>query len=145
MEFSVLLLLALTTGFLIFLVSQSQPKTHGHFPPGFIRHWGGKAIAWWCDMGSEVLETSCQVSTVYGLMGEMVILWLICWIWGTLELSRDRWFLSLRKPWLGMSWVALEEVVCRDQFRMERTWKTESIVNAELQSRCQSQQEGPAG
>uniref|UniRef100_A0A8C6HIE5 Cytochrome P450 n=1 Tax=Mus spicilegus TaxID=10103 RepID=A0A8C6HIE5_MUSSI len=34
MEFSVLLLLALTTGFLIFLVSQSQPKTHGHFPPG---------------------------------------------------------------------------------------------------------------
>lgn len=32
----------------------------------------------WCDMGSEVLETSCQVSTVYGLMGEMVILWLIC-------------------------------------------------------------------
>ncbi|XP_021023799.1 cytochrome P450 2B19 [Mus caroli] len=34
MEFSVLLLLALATGFLLFLVSQSKPKTHGHFPPG---------------------------------------------------------------------------------------------------------------
>ncbi|XP_052035808.1 cytochrome P450 2B19 [Apodemus sylvaticus] len=34
MEVSVLLLLALTAGFLLFLVSQSQPKTHDHFPPG---------------------------------------------------------------------------------------------------------------
>ncbi|GAB1291754.1 Cytochrome P450 2B19 [Apodemus speciosus] len=34
MELSVLLLLALTTGFLLFLVSQCQPKTHDHFPPG---------------------------------------------------------------------------------------------------------------
>ncbi|XP_032747901.1 cytochrome P450 2B12 [Rattus rattus] len=34
MEFGVLLLLTLTVGFLLFLVSQSQPKTHGHLPPG---------------------------------------------------------------------------------------------------------------
>lgn len=34
MELSALLLLALTTGFLLFLVRQCQPKTHDHFPPG---------------------------------------------------------------------------------------------------------------
>ncbi|XP_028617518.1 cytochrome P450 2B19, partial [Grammomys surdaster] len=34
MELSALLLLALTAGFLLFFIIQSQPKTHGHFPPG---------------------------------------------------------------------------------------------------------------
>ncbi|XP_032747894.1 cytochrome P450 2B15 [Rattus rattus] len=34
MELSVFLLLTFTVGFLLLLVSQNQPKTHGHLPPG---------------------------------------------------------------------------------------------------------------
>ncbi|XP_034366671.1 cytochrome P450 2B19 [Arvicanthis niloticus] len=34
MELSALLLLALAAGFLLFFIIQSQPKTHGHLPPG---------------------------------------------------------------------------------------------------------------